>query len=582
MPRDVRTLASRPTAAPDGRLTDRGGVPRAVRRLVSIAACSAVTLAAGAMLSPMSGAQDARGGQDNRPANAADARRELEDKRGQLDTAETRAKSLEQDVQDLAQSRERLNARLVETAALIQKSEARLSSIEARLGELDAQQKLLQGSLAQRHDQIAKLLSALLRMGRNPPPVMITRREDALEMVRSAMLLSAAFPELREQALSLAGRLNELVRVMTDIRTEGDRLKLETTRLTEARTRLAGLMENKKQSLAERQAELEDVRKSAASISKSVNELNDLISQLDKAVTEKTALGAYEQEIKSAEAAAAAAPAADAAKDTGKPATAPTTVAEAKEGAAKPEATVSDGKPSAGSDGRPSAGSDGRPSAEAKAAETRTADATAGDAKPAADAKPVAAEAKPDKGEIKVAALPVPPKPAIELAPSASGAVPGNLGRMKPAIPFQQAKSRLPLPAQGRRVISFGEKTQYGGASKGIVLETRSGAQITSPCDGWVVYAGEFRSYGQLLIINAGGGYHVLLAGLSQINVQPGQFILAAEPIGTMIGQATSGAAKPQPSSAPVLYVEFRKDNRPVDPDPWWVDRQEAHQKVQG
>ena len=111
-----------------------------------------------------------------------------------------------------------------------------------------------------------------------------------------------------------------------------------------------------------------------------------------------------------------------------------------------------------------------------------------------------------------------------------------------------------------------------------MVIETRYAAQITSPCDGWVVYAGEFRSYGQLLIINAGGGYHVLLAGLSQIDVRSGQFVLAAEPVGTM-----SGGQKNTPSSAqisgPVLYVEFRKDGRPIDPDPWWASGQ---QKVQG
>ena len=78
----------------------------------------------------------------------------------------------------------------------------------------------------------------------------------------------------------------------------------------------------------------------------------------------------------------------------------------------------------------------------------------------------------------------------------------------------------------GRRVLTFGEKTQYGSQSKGLVLETRHGGQVVSPCDGWIVYAGEFRSYGQLLIINAGGGYHILLAGLSQIDVQLGQFVL--------------------------------------------------------
>ena len=64
-------------------------------------------------------------------------------------------------------------------------------------------------------------MSALQRMGRNPPPVLITQREDALEMVRSAMLLSAAFPELGTQAKALTARLTELVRVMTEIRSAG-------------------------------------------------------------------------------------------------------------------------------------------------------------------------------------------------------------------------------------------------------------------------------------------------------------------------------------------------------------------------
>jgi septal ring factor EnvC (AmiA/AmiB activator) len=163
----------------------------------------------------------------------------------------------------------------------------------------------------------------------------------------------------------------------------------------------------------------------------------------------------------------------------------------------------------------------------------------------------------------------------VELTP---GAGLGSAGRIKPEIAFADATRRLPMPAQGRQVLGFGEKTQYGGQSKGIVLETRQGAQVTSPCDGWIVYAGEFRSYGQLLIINGGGGYHVLLAGLSQIDVQPGQFVLAAEPVGTMSGWAQQ-AQPAAMNNAPVLYVEFRKDGRPIDPDPWWVA---GHQKVQG
>jgi septal ring factor EnvC (AmiA/AmiB activator) len=102
-----------------------------------------------------------------------------------------------------------------------------------------------------------------------------------------------------------------------------------------------------------------------------------------------------------------------------------------------------------------------------------------------------------------------------------------------------------------------------------MVLETRHSAQVRSPSDGWILFAGPFRTWGQLLILNADDGYHILLAGLSQIDVQVGQFVLAGEPIGLMSQAPKSTSAKAE-GSAPVLYVEFRKDNRPIDPEPWW------------
>jgi septal ring factor EnvC (AmiA/AmiB activator) len=131
---------------------------------------------------------------------------------------------------------------------------------------------------------------------------------------------------------------------------------------------------------------------------------------------------------------------------------------------------------------------------------------------------------------------------------------------------------------QGRRIIGFGDRA-HTNRSSGIVIETRAGAQVVSPMDGWIVFAGVFRSYGQILIINGGDGYHMLLAGLSQIDVQLGQFVLAGEPVGLMSGASRGGKAKP-PANAPVLYVELRKDGRSIDPDPWWAS--EGTQKVQG
>jgi septal ring factor EnvC (AmiA/AmiB activator) len=136
------------------------------------------------------------------------------------------------------------------------------------------------------------------------------------------------------------------------------------------------------------------------------------------------------------------------------------------------------------------------------------------------------------------------------------------------------------MPANGVKIRNFGTPDGLGGAEKGISIATRDGAQVTAPCDGWVVYAGPFRSYGQLLILNAGGGYHVLLAGMERISVDLGQFVLTGEPVAVMGSGARVAAKVPIGSSQPVLYVEFRKDGTPVDSGPWWA-RSEG-EKVRG
>lgn len=152
-------------------------------------------------------------------------------------------------------------------------------------------------------------------------------------------------------------------------------------------------------------------------------------------------------------------------------------------------------------------------------------------------------------------------------------------GRLAPAIPFASAHGRLRPPVNGMKIREFGASDGAGGTQKGQSIATRSGAQVTSPCDGWVVYAGPFRSYGQLLILNAGGGYHVLLAGMERISVDLGQFVLTGEPVAVMGGGAQVSAAATK-SKQPVLYVEFRKDGAPIDPSPWWATNE--GEKVRG
>jgi len=169
----------------------------------------------------------------------------------------------------------------------------------------------------------------------------------------------------------------------------------------------------------------------------------------------------------------------------------------------------------------------------------------------------------------------------VEMEPSLLRAALTDPGRIRPAISFAAAKGLLPLPVAGATVSRFGDPDGFGSTSRGVAIATRRSAQVTSPSDGWVVFSGTFRSYGQLLIINVGGGYHVLLAGLERISVDLGQFVLAGEPVGVMGGGVTPGYSftASGPLDRPVLYVEFRKDGNSIDPTPWWAS---AEEKVRG
>lgn len=144
--------------------------------------------------------------------------------------------------------------------------------------------------------------------------------------------------------------------------------------------------------------------------------------------------------------------------------------------------------------------------------------------------------------------------------------------RIRPAASFASVRGQLAPPVQGELFRRYGAEDGYGNASKGMALTTRTLAQVTSPSDGWVVFAGRFRGYGQLLIIDAGDGYHILLAGMDRIHVSAGQFVLAGEPVGTMGAEAIQSAAvgRVGDRSNPVLYVEFQKDGSSIDPQPWW------------
>ena len=105
------------------------------------------------------------------------------------------------------------------------------------------------------------------------------------------------------------------------------------------------------------------------------------------------------------------------------------------------------------------------------------------------------------------------------------------------------------------------------------MIATRSGAQVTAPADGKVEFAGPFRSYGQVVILNPGGGYRVLLAGMDKVTADVGEFLRAGEPVGEMGSGPASVTlfGEVVQDGRPVLYIEFRNSTEAVDSGPWWI-----------
>ncbi len=124
-------------------------------------------------------------------------------------------------------------------------------------------------------------------------------------------------------------------------------------------------------------------------------------------------------------------------------------------------------------------------------------------------------------------------------------------------------KGQLTAPVGGTIFRSWGDPTDAGPAT-GISYHAAPAARVVSPCTGRVEFAAPFRSYGLLMILDCGGGYHAVLAGFERLDVKVGQDVRPGEPVGVMPGWEPGAGA-----SRPSLYVELRHDGQPVNPAPW-------------
>jgi septal ring factor EnvC (AmiA/AmiB activator) len=391
---------------------------------------------------------------------------ELDSARAQQRAAVEAQTKLKLEIEAIGADRRALNQQLIDTAARVRDVETTIEATQARLKPLDERERIFRTSLDERREVIVEILAALQRMGRQPPPALVVRPEDALQAVRTAIMLGAVVPEMRAEADALSSDLAELVKLRKDIDAENAKLAGNLQELSHEQLRLNLLIDERQKKEDAAAQELDAQKQHAADLAHQVDNLKDLIGKLEQNLDSNTR-----------------------------------------------QARLN-----------------------ARAIEE---DAT-----------------RPDLAALK------------------------DPGRLTPAVAFAANRGHLRLPVNGARIREYGASDGAGGTQKGVSIAAHSGAEITAPCDGWVVYAGPFRSYGQLLILNAGGGYHVLLAGMERISVDLGQFVLTGEPVAVMGGGSQVSTAGATGAKQPVLYVEFRKDGAPIDPSPWWANNE--GEKVRG
>jgi len=115
----------------------------------------------------------------------------------------------------------------------------------------------------------------------------------------------------------------------------------------------------------------------------------------------------------------------------------------------------------------------------------------------------------------------------------------------------------LRLPAAGQVVLTYGAIDRFGTTSRGLHIASEPGTPVVAPLAGTIKFAGRFRNYGQILIVEHSNGYHSLIAGLGRIDTAVGRLVSAGEPIGVVADPA---------DGVPDLYFELRRNGQPINP----------------
>lgn len=383
---------------------------------------------------------------------------ELDQLKNDAQLSQDKIAELDASIEALKKDETSVTAALIQSAKTAKKLTGDIAVIEERLSGQREEEQTIYASLKARRSVLAEVLAALQRMGLNPPPAILVKPEDALSSIRSAILLGAVVPELRQETEALVADLDALKRITTSIANERSALLNVLKNQSEERHRLDALIAQKQALRTQSEAQLKSENERFAALANQATSLKDLIGKLQKDL----------------------------------------------------------------------------------ATEENTAERQRRD-----EEKRIALERE-----------------------RAKNADP-NEAKLKPGVSLASLKGALFLPVAGKTLRGFGVDDGFGGTTAGITIASNPSGVVLTPVDATILYAGPFRGYHQLLILDAGNGYHLVMGGMDKSVVSVGQFVLSGEPIGVM-------GEKPQSAGSvltdlPELYIELRQDGQPVDSAPWWA-----------
>ncbi len=377
-----------------------------------------------------------------------------------IEAGKKQSQQLKQQADDLKSDLSQASRDRIGVATAVQNLEQRLSKLESEIDDLNKAEAEKRNLLDSRRGQFSGVLMALQKLSRLPPEAVIAYPTGAADLIRTAILLRSAVPQIEGQAARLREDLIALAATRELIAKRKSQLAKTSLDFKNKRATLDGLIRIK---AAEHERALSQRREATLRIenlSGQAQNLRDLFGNLEQ---ERQKQLAAEKKRKQ------------------------------------------------------------KQLLEAKKAKSNKTSST--------------------------------PKKVVRLAP------PLDLK------PFALSRGSLRYPAVGHISGRYGETVRRGVTRKGLTIETRDSAQVIAPYDGKVVFAGNFRGYGQLLIIDHGEGYHSLLAGMSRIDGIMGQYLLSGEPVGVMGSQI---------ESKPALYIELRRNGQPINPVPWLAKRKSS------